>query len=179
LLVRVRNLIELRRKLRSKYAKELVSGAEAVTKADSPDNAFVAKLKAILEEKSGDERFGSEELAEQAGLTLRQLQRKLKGLADTAPNQFIRSYRLNRAMAMLKEDGGTVSEIAYSVGFSSPQYFARCFQEEFGTTPSDVRKATTSRVFARSPERSRRTTKQSDLSVNSQIASPARTAGSQ
>jgi AraC-like DNA-binding protein len=40
---------------------------------------------------------------------------------------------------MLETKRGTVSEISYQVGFSSPAYFSRCFKEEFGYTPSEAK----------------------------------------
>jgi AraC-like DNA-binding protein len=39
---------------------------------------------------------------------------------------------------MIEEQKGNISEIAYSVGFSSPQYFTRSFKEEYGFPPSDL-----------------------------------------
>jgi transcriptional regulator GlxA family with amidase domain len=39
---------------------------------------------------------------------------------------------------MIKEKKGTISEIAYAVGFSSPAYFSKCFNEEFGYPPSEL-----------------------------------------
>ena len=38
----------------------------------------------------------------------------------------------------IEEEKGNISEIAYSVGFSSPAYFTRCFKDEFGYPPSDL-----------------------------------------
>ena len=51
---------------------------------------------------------------------------------------FLRSVRLARAKKMIEEKKGNISEIAYSVGFSSPSYFTKCFKEEFGFPPSDL-----------------------------------------
>lgn len=143
LLVRVKNLIDSRRKLKEKFGKELVTLAPDQITVAPADEAFITKLKSIIEGKLGNVTFGSDELASHADLTLRQLQRKLKGITDMTPNEFIRSYRLHRAMDLLQKSTSTVSEIAYAVGFGSHAYFTKCFQEQFGTTPSEVRKPTT------------------------------------
>ena len=50
---------------------------------------------------------------------------------------YLRTIRLTKAERMIEEKQGNISEIAFSVGFSSPSYFAKCFKEEFGYTPSD------------------------------------------
>ena len=67
-----------------------------------------------------------------------QIHRKLKALTGRSPSQYLRLVRLSKAKTMIEEQRGTVSEIAYSVGFSSPAYFSRCFKTEFGYPPSDL-----------------------------------------
>jgi transcriptional regulator GlxA family with amidase domain len=88
----------------------------------------------------GDENFGVEDLASSVNMSYTQLHRKLKAVTDQSAAQFIRSMRLKRAMELLSANSGTISEIAYSVGFGSPAYFTKCFQEEFGKAPSEVKK---------------------------------------
>jgi AraC-like DNA-binding protein len=67
-----------------------------------------------------------------------QLHRKLKALSGKSASNYLRSVRLNKAKQMIEEQKGNISEIAYSVGFSSPQYFSRSFKEEFGFPPSEI-----------------------------------------
>jgi AraC-like DNA-binding protein len=67
-----------------------------------------------------------------------QIYRKIKALTGKSPSRHIRSVRLTKARNMIKEKQGTISEIAYSVGFSTPQYFTKCFREEFGFPPSEL-----------------------------------------
>jgi transcriptional regulator GlxA family with amidase domain len=105
----------------------------------SADKAFLIKVVDAVEARMGDERFDVAALSGAVGLSPRQLHRKLRGLADTSPVDFIRTYRLRRAMDLLRKDSTTVAEIAYSVGFGSPAYFTRCFQEQFGMTPTEAR----------------------------------------
>jgi AraC-like DNA-binding protein len=69
---------------------------------------------------------------------IKSVQRKLKTLSGKSTSNYLRSVRLNKAKQMIEDQKGNISEIAYSVGFSSPQYFTRCFKEEFGFLPSDI-----------------------------------------
>jgi TolB-like protein len=69
-----------------------------------------------------------------------QLHRKLKQLKGKSVSQFIRDIRLEEARKMLAADVGTVAEIAYRVGFSSPSYFSKCFHDHFGFPPIESRK---------------------------------------
>jgi AraC-like DNA-binding protein len=67
-----------------------------------------------------------------------QLHRKLKALTGKPASLYIRSVKLAKAKEMITEQQANISEIAYSLGFSSPAYFTRCFREEFGCPPSDM-----------------------------------------
>jgi signal transduction histidine kinase/ligand-binding sensor domain-containing protein/DNA-binding response OmpR family regulator len=139
LVVRIRNLIEIRRKLRERFSKTQVlkPGEIAVT---SIDDRFLQKVMAVVEQKMGNEKFSVEELAGNVGMSRSQLHRKLSALTGQSPTNFIRYMRLHRAMDSLQKDAGTVSEIAYAVGFSGVSYFTKCFREQFGTLPSEVKK---------------------------------------
>jgi len=139
LLVRVKKLIELRRKLRERFSvgQVLKPGEIAVT---SMDNVFLQKLKDAVERHISEEEFSVEELAQEVSMSRSQIFRKLTALTGQAPSDFIRYMRLHRAMDLLKKNAGTVSEIAYAVGFNSVTYFTKCFHQQFGVLPSDLRK---------------------------------------
>ena len=49
----------------------------------------------------------------------------------------MRKLRLLKRKEMIEAKIGNISEIAYSVGFSSPAYFTKCFKEDFGYPPSN------------------------------------------
>ncbi|MBR9999983.1 MAG: tetratricopeptide repeat protein [Cyclobacteriaceae bacterium] len=137
LLVRVQNLIESRKKLRERFQRELVLKPSEVA-VNSVEEQFVNKLLKIVDEHIGDEKFGVEKLALEIGMSRSQIHRKLLALTNQAPNQFIRTFRLTRAMELVKKRSATTSEIAYKVGFSSPSYFTKCFRDHYGRTPSEI-----------------------------------------
>ena len=105
----------------------------------SLDQALIQKLKGILEVNLSDENFGVSELAAEAGISRSQLHRRLKDAIGKSSSQFIREYRLKRAMEMLKLNSGTASEISYRVGFSSPTYFSTTFKNFYGYSPGEVK----------------------------------------
>ena len=105
----------------------------------SMDDAFIQKLKSILDSNLSNENFGVSELAGEAGISRSQLHRRLNDLIGTSSSQFIREYRLQKAMEMLKLNSGTASEIAYRVGFSSPTYFSTAFKNFYGYSPGEVK----------------------------------------
>ena len=137
LLVRIENLIESRARLREKYKNEGVIRPKEIT-VNSIDEKFLNRLVEIVELNMSNEKFGVEQLGDELSMSRSQLHRKLKALLDQGPNQFIRSFRLQRAHELLEKNSATTSEIAYQVGFSSPSYFTKCFHEQFGYTPSEI-----------------------------------------
>jgi AraC-like DNA-binding protein len=73
------------------------------------------------------------------GFSRSQLHRKLKALLGKSTNQLIVEVRLNEAHRVLKQKAGTVSEVAYSVGYSNLSYFTKSFKNKFVLLPSEVR----------------------------------------
>jgi len=92
----------------------------------------------VIENHISEEEFSIEQFGKEVGMSRMQLHRKLKALSGKSATHFLRSVRLNKAKQMIEEQKGNISEIAYSVGFSSPQYFTRSFKEEFGFPPSEL-----------------------------------------
>ncbi|HET8753833.1 MAG TPA: ATP-binding protein [Salinimicrobium sp.] len=137
LLIRIKNLIRSRRELRERYNKELILRPDDVY-VSSIDEKFLKKVKQVVEEYLGDETFNMEKLGEGVGMSRSQIHRKLHALTDQSATQFIRSYRLNRAIDLVRQNAASISEIAYTVGFGDPSYFSKCFHEEFGMTPREA-----------------------------------------
>lgn len=141
LLVRVKNLIALRRTLRERF-KATVALKPSEIAATSMDEAFLQKVLAAVEKHLSEEDFSVDDLGREVGMSRSQILRKLLALTNQPPSLLIRSVRLQRAAELLKQNAGTVAEIAYQVGFSSQAYFTRCFSEQFGRSPKEyARKA--------------------------------------
>lgn len=104
------------------------------------DSPLVRKILEEVEANLRNEQFGVETLAESLGMSRSQLHRKLKQHTGKSANQYIREYRLTRAMHLLQTEEMSVSEVADAVGFGSPSYFSACFAEHFGYPPVEVKK---------------------------------------
>jgi DNA-binding response OmpR family regulator len=139
LLARVRNLITLRRQLRERFSRAAIIKPSEVS-AVSVDQVFLLRVIGVIEANIGEEEFSVEKLAEEVHMSVSQLNRKLNGLIDQPAGQLLRSMRLQRAADLLRQNVGTVAEIAYQVGFGSQAHFTTMFQKQFGCTPSEYRK---------------------------------------
>jgi AraC-like DNA-binding protein len=132
----VTNLIDLRRKLRERFLREGILQPRG-TISPSAQEAFLQKLMKTLEENLAEEDLGVERLSQLLHMSRRQLHRKIRALNGQSPTDLIRTVRLQHARKMLEERKGTVSEVAYAVGFNNLSYFAKSFRQEFGKTPSE------------------------------------------
>jgi TolB-like protein/AraC-like DNA-binding protein/Tfp pilus assembly protein PilF len=105
----------------------------------SMDQVFINKLITIIDSNLEDENFGVLELASEIDLSRSQLHRRLQQINGKSTTRFIREYRLQKALEMLKQNVATASEIAYKVGFSSPTYFNRSFHNLYGYPPGEAK----------------------------------------
>jgi signal transduction histidine kinase/DNA-binding response OmpR family regulator len=140
LLARVRNLVDQRRLLRERFSASVVLKPSEVA-ATPADQAFLSRLLAVVESNLEDPEFDVARLGRAIGLSRSQLHRKVRALTKQPPTLLIRSIRLERAAELLARRTGSVAEIAYSVGFSSQAYFAKCFREQFHSSPKEYRDA--------------------------------------
>ena len=145
LLVRIRNLILQRKKLRDIFSKKIFSPESYHEKLQDsmiskPDQQFLKRATDIIENNLGDFNFGVEEFSQKMNLSRMQLHRKLKAIVDQSAGDLIRSIRLNHAAKLLLEDTSTVTQVAYEVGFNNLSWFTKSFQEKFGVLPSEYKK---------------------------------------
>ena len=99
----------------------------------------MADFRRIVREHMADSSLSVETVSAALGLSRVQMYRKVKQLTGSSPVEIIRITRLKKAERLLKTTSLTVSEISYEVGFSSPSYFSKCFKDQFGVAPGDVR----------------------------------------
>ncbi len=100
------------------------------------DQLLLPRLKQIVEENLDNEQFGVEELSRSIGISRSHLHRKMRAEIGQSISQFIREYRLGKALHLLKEGQHSVSEVAFLVGFGSASYFSRCFAHVYGHPPN-------------------------------------------
>ncbi len=134
---RVRNLIKIREKLSALFRQGMVDLKPAEIKVNSRDEVFLQKAKAVVEKHIAESQFDITQFAMEMSMTPLQLRRKLKALTNQTAIEFVRHFRLQRAAELLRQKAGTVSEVAFQVGFESLSYFTKVFQETFGQLPSE------------------------------------------
>lgn len=134
--VRVRNLIQRQQQLREYIVKNQFVFDASKIKTTSLDKRFLEQLFELLEHKHSDASFGIPQMQSAMALSKAQLHRKVKALTNESPGELLRNFRLKRAAYLLSNKADTVTQIAYQVGFNNLSYFAKCFKELHGVSPS-------------------------------------------
>ena len=123
--------------MRATYGKMNIAQERVAGNIISRDEDFLNKLEKIVSENISNPAFSNKILEELLFMGHSTLNRKMKALLDTTPNDYIRSKRLAVAAEMLQKGGHRVNEVCYTVGFNSPSYFAKCFKATYGVLPAE------------------------------------------
>jgi AraC-like DNA-binding protein len=110
---------------------------KAVKILNPSEDKFLNQLMELTEKIWNEETFNVDNFSKQIGFSRTQLYRKVTSLTGYSPNEFLREYKLKRALKLLEKKKGNISEIAFESGFGNPSYFSKCFQKKFGILPSD------------------------------------------
>ncbi len=146
----LKNLLAVQKRLQSRFSQvsdDTLSDPEAKRTDDNIvqqhleiENAFLQKIRGLVEKELSDADFGMPQLMRGLGMSRSQIYKKVKALTGHSPSRYTRSIRLHHAQKLLQTTDLNVSEVAYDVGFSSPFYFSDVFFEEFGIRPNETRK---------------------------------------
>lgn len=101
------------------------------------DDKFLERLNGLIKDRISDPTFNVESLSSEFGISRIHLHRKLRDLCKKTPTAYLRSVRLEHAAYLLRNKNMTVVDVAYAVGFNSPQYFASCFKEYYMVSPKE------------------------------------------
>ena len=104
---------------------------------ETEDDRFMGSLIGEIEKNIDNSEYSVQDLCRDLGYSYLQIYRKVKALTGITINEFIRNLRLSKAAYLLENSEMRVSEIMYSVGFSTHSYFTRCFKDLYGVTPKE------------------------------------------
>jgi signal transduction histidine kinase/DNA-binding response OmpR family regulator/ligand-binding sensor domain-containing protein len=136
LMLRVRNLISIRKRLREKYRKTTIFDPKEVS-SSSLDQKFLENVVNEINKNLSNESFNSERLASLCAISVSQLNRKLNALIGQPAGHLIRSSRMEKAAQMLINHEASIKETGFLVGFSDQSNFARSFKKYFGKSPGE------------------------------------------
>ncbi len=126
-----------REKLRYYYINKIDQVKDE--KFNNSDQVYLKKLNVIILDNLQNPDFSVEELANHLNISRVQLYRKVKALIGLSISDYINSQRLSKAKSLLQDTSLNISEIAYSVGYSSAGYFSTSFKNKYGVSPKSFK----------------------------------------
>ena len=139
LIASIQNLIKNRVILKEHFTSD-ISTNEKLPLSKSLDKKFINDFSGIVEQNLSNDKFNVDDICKIIGISRVQLYRKVKALMGCSITDYILNRRLKKAKYLLNNEGHTISEITYMVGFSNPNYFATVFKAKYGCTPSEFKK---------------------------------------
>ena len=113
--------------------------AEPATAGETNHQRLVAEAKAYMEEHYA-EPITLDQVAAAMGISPYHLSRVFSQESDFSLFGYLANVRLTKARQLLLEESLSVADVAYAVGYASPNYFAKVFRKAYGFPPSQARR---------------------------------------
>lgn len=135
LLLRVEKLLHARRTLKGSPQQQ------APERQQGRPVRFEDRVNEAVNRRLSEPEYSIDQLADDLHMSRMQLYRRMKSEMGISANEYIRLLRLQKAAELMRRTELNISEIAYEVGFSDPQYFGKCFKKQYGQPPQEYRRA--------------------------------------
>ena len=129
------SILEHQQRLRRRLAEEAATG-RIETPAAVVETKFARQAAEVIACRLHDPAFGVEQLAGELNMDRSALFRRMRSEFSKTPSELLRDRRLELARDLLQRREGSISEVAYAVGFASVDGFSRAFQRKYGSSPS-------------------------------------------
>lgn len=135
LILKINNIL----KNREKFHNNIWGTLDSEKGLAYSEKEFLLSITDILSNNYQNSEYGVTELINELTLSHSFVYRKIKSITGKTIQDFINSYRLQKAHEILTSKKLSVKEVAYNVGFSDPKYFSISFKKKFGHSPSQIK----------------------------------------
>ncbi|MEL6695934.1 MAG: two-component regulator propeller domain-containing protein [Bacteroidota bacterium] len=132
---RIRNLLKTREQLRKKYSRIGMAEPKEIQYVSTEDQ-FIQRVAELMEKHISSSWLSVEFLASEMSMSRATFYRRMEEIMHDSPSNFIKQFRLKRATQLLQQKRFNISEVSHQTGFKNPRYFSKCFQKEYGVSPS-------------------------------------------
>lgn len=133
---KIKSLLELKSTLKSAYTKQ-INVLTPELEIESTDEKLLQEIVKYLDNNLTNPQLSVEGLSREIGMSRSSLYTKLLQLTGLSPVEYIRTFRLDKAAVLMQKSNMTIAEIAYQVGFTTPNYFTKAFKNKFNMLPSE------------------------------------------
>lgn len=122
-------------------ARTLMKPNKDLSSSTSSSKGWLRRLKKIIEKDPVNPNWNNKTLAEKMEISERDLFRKVKKLTGLSPQKYLKQFRLQQAMKLMKKGKlRTVKEISHAIGYTNVSYFIIQFEKEYGKKPFQILK---------------------------------------
>lgn len=143
LIIRIKNLLKSRQQLQRYFLGKNNVRSNAFNAEQNQllerEKQFLSKLNEVIQKQINSENDSAENIALALGMSRISLYRKLKALTGLSINEYMRNLKIELAANLIKNEGITISQAAYEVGFSDVKYFRKIFKKKYGKNPSEFK----------------------------------------
>ncbi len=132
----VQTLLENRRREQESFLHKPYLTVEG-SGTNKVEEEFLNKMNKVITDNMRDPEFNVERLANEMCMSRSSLHRKIKEVSNLTPIDFIRLIKLKKAAELIRQKGYRANEVCEEIGISSPSYFIKLFQKQFGMTPKE------------------------------------------
>ncbi|MCW3091975.1 MAG: response regulator [Ferruginibacter sp.] len=131
----IHNLFEHRQKIKERYSRDYTVEVRELVHS-TKDKEFMNSLLALMKLQLENTDLNVDYICQQIGMSKTKLYKKIREISGQTINEFVRAFRLKKAMEIMTHEDITVTEVMYRIGIQSHSYFTTIFKKEFGKTPS-------------------------------------------
>ena len=135
LLLTIRNIFEQQQKQKDRYLNDYYAEAKGLVNS-SKDKEFIDRLVQIIESQLVNPELDVEFLCNEIYMSKTKLYQKIKSITGQSIAEFVRTFRLKKAIQIMTHEDVLLTEVTYRVGFLDASYFSRVFKKEYGKTPT-------------------------------------------
>ncbi len=134
LLLTVHNIFEQNQKLKLRYTNDYLSEATELVQSEK-DKEFLQQLLTLIENNMQEPDLDVEFLCKHLHISRTKLYQKIKSVSDQSVGEFIRTFRLKKAVHIMTHEDISMNEIVDKIGMQSSSNFSRAFKKEYGKSP--------------------------------------------
>ncbi|MET7256018.1 hybrid sensor histidine kinase/response regulator transcription factor [Dyadobacter fermentans] len=136
--VKINNLLLLNRLLKDVYSRQIqMTGRDMAI--ESGDVKLLRDILSYIDDNLNSTQLSVENLARHVGMSRGTLYTRVLEISGQSPIEFIRSIKLEKAALLLEKSDMNVSQISYTAGFATPNYFTKSFKAKFNMLPSEYK----------------------------------------
>ena len=108
---------------------------------ENTDQIFMDKVNKILEKNLSTDKYTIDKLSIDIGMSRTAFYSRLREITGNPPENYIYSFKMDRALKLLASQQYTVSEIAGMLGYCDAKYFGKKFKDFYHVCPTDYIKS--------------------------------------